>query len=339
MTTYLLSLYLIIAFGHHQEERTLFKHEWVFIAAPQKNNFLVEAGTHQWNFELALPGDLPESVEGTELGEVSYNLKAVAERPGLMPNYTDKVHIQLTRYLLPSAMEYLQSLSISNSWVDKIMYDVDIPSKVYGEGDKIPVTFRFTPIAPDIRIRSVVCVLKEYTSYTIGSFTKNDGRILTYISNPHFPSEGAVWEHTEIIQVPCGCSKVHSDTENDMIRIRHKLKFIISIFNSDGHISELRAGIPIMISPINQNHEMNSLPAYEDIWRTSPCDPNFSQQALAEAAGRNDSSESLSSLIDETDRPNLMRAPSYNTAVTTRDYFPFSSSLPLYDYGTMEAAR
>ncbi|RUS12473.1 hypothetical protein BC937DRAFT_87800, partial [Endogone sp. FLAS-F59071] len=91
---------------------------------------------------------------------------AVAERPGLMPNYTDKAHIRLTRYLLPSAMEYLQSLSISNSWVNKIMYEVDIPSKAYGEGDKIPVTFRLTPIAPDIKIRSVVCVLKEYTSYT-----------------------------------------------------------------------------------------------------------------------------------------------------------------------------
>ncbi|RUP46926.1 hypothetical protein BC936DRAFT_146364 [Jimgerdemannia flammicorona] len=320
---------------YHKDERTVFQHEWVFLA-PQKKTAIIGQGTYQWSFELPVPGDLPDSIQNAGLGEVSYKLKAIADRPSLVPNLTDKVRIQITRCLLPSATEFVQSLSISDGWASKLTYEVDIPSKMYGEGDKIPVSFKLTPIASDLKVRAVTCSLKEYTSVTVAPYTKTDGRIVSYMQDSDFPCEGPVWTQTEVIEVPRGFARIHCDTENDMMRIRHKLKFVIKLVNADGHISELRAAIPIMVSAISQDHEMNSLPAYEDAWRTLPYNPDAVAFLTGSYSPASSSNHSDSGEYNPTET-DLMQVPSYNTAANMNDSSPYSWSLPSYDFAMVAA--
>lgn len=189
------------------------------------------------DFELPLPGDLPESVEH-DLGEVYYRLKAVVERPTFSMNYNDRKMLRVSRVLLPSSLELTQSLVISNIWIDKLSYDISVPSKVFSMGSLIPITFALTPIAHDLRVRSVSCVLKEYTTLSAEDHSKMEGRVIKHLRDENFASGPDPWTKTELLPVPDYTSHlIQTDSLCDLIKIKHKLKFTVSLTNADGHIS------------------------------------------------------------------------------------------------------
>lgn len=185
------------------------------------------------DFELPLPGDLPESINH-ELGEVFYVLKAVVERPTFSINYHDRRVLRVSRVLLPSSLELTQSMVISNVWVDKLSYDISVPSKVFSMGSLIPITFALVPIAEELQIRSVSCVLKEYITLTADDHSKMEGRVVKHLRDEAFTE----WTKTELLPIPDSNShQVQTDSFCDLIKIKHKLKFTVSLMNADGHIS------------------------------------------------------------------------------------------------------
>lgn len=189
------------------------------------------------DFELPLPGDLPESVQHN-LGEVNYRLKATVERPTFSMNYNDKKLLRVSRVLLASSLELSQSLVISNVWVDKLSYDISVPTKVFGLGSIIPITFALMPIAQDLRVRSVSCVLKEYTTLSADEHSKMEGKVVKHLRDENFASGPDQWTKTELLTVPDYNSHlVQTDSNCDLIKIKHKLKFTVSLTNADGHIS------------------------------------------------------------------------------------------------------
>ncbi|KAG2198231.1 hypothetical protein INT46_005222 [Mucor plumbeus] len=257
---------------HYKEEKTIIKHEWSFLPSNRKTYHLPQ-GHYKWDFELPLPGDLPESVEH-DLGEVYYRLKAVVERPTFSMNYNDRKMLRVSRVLLPSSLELTQSLVISNVWVDKLSYDISVPSKVFSMGSLIPITFALVPIAQDLHVRSVSCVLKEYTTLTAEDHSKMEGRVIKHLRDENFASGPDPWTKTELLPVPDYTSHmIQTDSLCDLIKIKHKLKFTVSLTNADGHISELRAAIPVVIADISPEEDENALPAYEDAWKSAPYDP------------------------------------------------------------------
>lgn len=185
------------------------------------------------DFELPLPGDLPESVNN-ELGQVYYRLKATVERPTFLMNYNDKKMLRVSRVLLPSSLELSQSLVISNEWVDKISYDISVPTKVYSMGSIIPITFALVPLAQNLKVRSVSCVLKEYTTLTADNHSKMEGKVIQHLRDENFEE----WNKTVLLPVPHYQSHlIQTDSYCEMIKIKHKLKFTVSLANADGHIS------------------------------------------------------------------------------------------------------
>lgn len=188
------------------------------------------------DFELPLPGDLPETVQH-EHGQVSYRLKAVAERPAFSMNYVAKRNVLVTRVLLPSSLELNQSLVISNEWVDKLSYNISVPRKVYSCGNTIPITFDLIALAPALCIRSVTCALKEYATLSTGEHRKTEGKIIQVTRDDQFVNPSDRWTMTEELHVPSSPDRIQSDTSSDLIEIRHKLKFTVSLMNADGHIS------------------------------------------------------------------------------------------------------
>ncbi|CEP09004.1 hypothetical protein [Parasitella parasitica] len=268
---------------HYKEEKTIIKHEWSFLPSNRKTYHLPE-GHYKWDFELPLPGDLPESVEH-DLGQVYYRLKAVVERPTFSMNYNDRKMLRVSRVLLPSSLELTQSLVISNVWTDKLSYDISVPSKVYSMGSLIPITFALVPIAPDLQVRSVSCVLKEYTTLAAEDHSKMEGKVIRHLRDENFASGPDPWTKTELLPVPDFTSHlVQTDSFCDLIKIKHKLKFTVSLTNADGHISELRAAIPVVIAEISPEEDENALPAYEDAWKSVPYDP----QQVAALVARGD---------------------------------------------------
>ncbi|KAG0169847.1 hypothetical protein DFQ28_011346 [Apophysomyces sp. BC1034] len=321
---------------HHKEERIIVEHEWSFLPPTRKTYQLAE-GHYEWDFELPLPSDLPETVEH-ELGKVTYQLKAVAERPAFSINYVDRRPVQVMRLVLPSATELSQSVLISNVWTQKLIYDVSVPSRIYCPDSVIPVTFEFSPLASDIKIRSVACFLKEYTTFTTGDHHKTEGRVTKHLRDDHFPMPTTgVWTKTELLHIPSTASRhIKYDTNTgELIKIKHKLKFTVSLVNADGHVSELRAAIPIMIAAVAPEEDINALPAYEDAWKSVPYDPSILSELLASGGLTNASSQTNEDENGDT-LPwmgmDLTRVPSYSTAMRSSRLHSFSGpSLPTYD--------
>lgn len=335
-----------------------------------KKAFTLGAGQHKWDFELLLPGDLPQSLQA-EGGQVTYRLKAMVERTAFLQNIVKKQTVLIVRCMLPSEFELIQTLEIHNTWAEKMMYDILIPSKVYARGQLIPITFHITPIATKLRVRSLTGSLKEYCTYTANDCSKTDTRIikLQRAEDPfptNQPNSSAPVSWSKVLQLdipPMSSQLAFCDADNEMIRIRHKLKFIICLVNADGHLSELRCSVPvIIISSISQQTELNTLPAYDQTWRTVLCmespmatpdieDPpdlattSTYTETTAASASTVPISMATSGAMAIPDDPvatsptgdplwwngeNLSRVPSYRTAAQ-QESAPFSTSLPSYD--------
>ncbi|OAD67899.1 hypothetical protein PHYBLDRAFT_68268 [Phycomyces blakesleeanus NRRL 1555(-)] len=289
----------------YREEITLIQQDWSLLPLTGKSHSL--EGQHRWEFELALPGHLPESIHHS-LGSVTYRFKAIIERSTFLINYATSRYLHISRRLRPSFM-LAQSVVISNVWANKIMYDISVPSKVYGASDQIPVTFSISPLTNTIRVLSVLCLLKEYTSFRSKGHHKAESRIIRYCRDDHFPMpQSGRWVKTEKIDT-ASSEQIQCDTVSELIQVKHKLKFTVSLMNSDGHVSELRAAIPVIISP-EVPEELDSLPVYEEISQL-PC-----IQALVEGVCN--------------DWTNLSRVPSYGTALRSPASFPVIAS-PAYE--------
>lgn len=194
------------------------------------------------DFEIPLPGNLPESIHH-ELGKVQYELEAYCDRPKFSKDYVDTCTIRLTRNLSASSLLYSQPVDISNLWENKVAYDISLPTKIYSPNKIIPVSFDILPLAPNLKIQSVVCSLKEYVTCTSDSnnnHQRTQSKVLNLIHDDHFiqnPITGR-FTKTQVLVVPNRRDKrLHFDSSTELIEIYHKLKFTVSLENSDGHIS------------------------------------------------------------------------------------------------------
>ncbi|KAI8360865.1 hypothetical protein EDC96DRAFT_512810 [Choanephora cucurbitarum] len=295
--------------GHHQQihkqERNIITHFWDFVKNKKKSLVVLEAGQHKWSFELPLPGNLPQSLE-SDAGSVSYRLKATIERPAFIQNIIKKKVIRIQRCVIPSQFELVQSLEIRSTLADKIVYDISAPSKIYAFGDKIPVTFKIEPLASTLKVHAIRASLKEYCSYRANDRSKTDTRTICRVSldNPFAPSSSAVvekaghtWKRVIELPVPPQSPMVFADTESDLIRIRHRLKFIISLVNAAGQVSELRSAVQVtMLESFAVTEELTCLPAYDEMWRSIP----YSHDVLEQLRTQPSQAEAEPTLSDLT---------------------------------------
>lgn len=189
------------------------------------------------DFELPLPGNLPESIDH-DMGQVYYRLKAYCDRPKFSMNFVDKRIIQMNRQMLACNIQFNQAIIISNIWANKVVYDISIPSKIYATNKKIPISFDLFPITPNLTIRSVACSLKEYTTCSTKDRQKTKNRVLNQLRDDHFypdPITGHFIK-TELLLVPAE-HQINFDMCAELIQVKHKIKFTVSLQNSDGHIS------------------------------------------------------------------------------------------------------
>jgi hypothetical protein len=222
------------------------------------------------------------------MGKVCYQLTANLERSGgfLLHNTIErKQPIRVVRSVLPSEFELIQSLEIHNTWSEKMVYDISLPSKLYAHNATIPVSFTILPIANKLRVHAIMATLKECCTYQTNDKRKTDSRIIKVSrqENPfstavvnHDGSASAPWTRVLEVKVPARSPLVFCDANSAMIKIRHKLKFVISIVNADGHWSELRATLPIVIMDSfgptisAASAQANALPTYDESWRSLP---------------------------------------------------------------------
>jgi hypothetical protein len=174
------------------------------------------------------------------MGKVEYRLKAYCDRPTFSKKYIDKKTITISRQVSSSNLELTQSVLISNIWPDKVSYDISMPRKVYSPGKSIPLTFDLLPIASHLTVKSISCIMKEYTTCSTLEQRKTTSRMIHHVQDNHItfqPSSGH-WVKTELLYIPpIETNHVNFDMSSELIQVKHKIKFTVSLQNKDGHIS------------------------------------------------------------------------------------------------------
>ncbi|KAK3292788.1 uncharacterized protein B0H64DRAFT_238763 [Chaetomium fimeti] len=249
----------------------------------QTKGVTLPPGNYEWPFELLLKGDTTESVEGLREAGIRYKLKATVARGKLVHDIHAYKQLRVIRTLEASALEFLHAMSIENIWPNKIDYSIVVPQKAVVFGSCIPVEMRFTPLLKGLQLGDIKIHLAEIHEIILHSTPSHNVRehkkertidswTIPVTREEHWQDviqgtgpEG--WEGQEgwvintSLTLPKKLTKCLQDVNAKGIKIRHKLKLVVALNNPDGHVSELRATLPVSIfispnMPLDENGDL-----------------------------------------------------------------------------------
>ncbi|KAL1921490.1 uncharacterized protein VTP21DRAFT_11206 [Calcarisporiella thermophila] len=298
-----------------REEKTVLEHEWVFLEPHRYHN--LAKGKYSWDFELRIPGSIPETVETNRGANVWYRLKAVVERPSLFSNLVAKLPLRVVRVPVIGSNELTQSILYENQWKDKVAYEIDLPLNTYELGGKIPITLRLTMLCQELRVKNIACTLTERITMRAQNNSHTVELVLRVVevdpSRFLQISSCKSWEQTLEVNIPTASKYAHYDCTISLIRIRHELNFFITLQNKDKLCSQICVSLPISI--IARTEELcGELPSYDESFGTLPYYPSATETPLY-SLGEQTVEQPQERPIRPYDHNILMRLPSYRTAI------------------------
>ncbi|KAH3687048.1 hypothetical protein WICPIJ_001961 [Wickerhamomyces pijperi] len=303
-------------------------------------------GNYEFPFSTILPGSSMESVEGLPGSSLVYKLQAHIERGRFSNDITTRKHIRIVRTFTPDSLELSETMAVDNTWPKKVEYTISIPTRAVAIGSATPINVTMVPLCKGLRLGKVKVSLQEHYS-CIGSFGPPHAGERT-ISELVVPSSDQDvnedrWEINSILSIPPSLAKCTQDVDIlSNVKVRHKLKFVIGLINPDGHVSELRASLPIVlfISPFvalavknmdksetgganDTVSEFNDIPSDDEAVITEDdvifsADPELSTSSLAGLAGNANGGgnlEGFTPLISDFDKE---APPNYGSHIYDR---------------------
>ncbi|KTW32843.1 hypothetical protein PNEG_04344 [Pneumocystis murina B123] len=214
-------------------------------------------GNYEFPFEIHIPGDIPESIEPYEQGEsmafLIYKMKVTIKRPRFLSNIIHRKHVRIIRTMPPFSLNFIHTMYVEDTWINKIEYNINIPTKTYELGTMIPINMRFVPLIKNLKISKISCSLREYITLKItsgyhGIPSKYEiARQISASKIKNLPENENEWKLQKTVNIPSSLSSCIQNCDVKHIKVRHKLKIVITLINPDGHISELRASLPIVL--------------------------------------------------------------------------------------------
>ncbi|MCJ1316314.1 hypothetical protein MMC15_001635 [Xylographa vitiligo] len=284
-------------YGIVKSDREHLHEDWEFLESDKGQSKTLRAGNYEYPFEAILPGTSPESVEGLPDTWIIYRIKATVQRGRFAKDLITRKHFRVIRTFDDSALELSHGMSIENFWEEKIDYCLSTPTKAVIFGTSVQCDFRLIPLLKGLKIEKMEVELIEQHDFTVEYY-------LNFDRHHEFSRTvaAAAWElpegtETEDINgqegylfsgkldMPKSLRECRQSVDLLGVKIKHKLKFNVKLRNPDGHISELRAQLPIHIFispnlPVNDDHELitrnpQAVQALADINRQTP--PNYGE--------------------------------------------------------------
>lgn len=283
-------------------------------------------GNYEFPFSVILPGSLTESVEGLDNAAVVYRLQATVERPKVSDLLCTK-HLRVVRTLSPDAVELSESTAIDNEWPKKVEYSISIPAKAIAIGSATPIDMSLVPVLKGLCLGPIKIYLVETIQCSAGHRgASNTERIITKVKvkdpighvkqrklRKRMKEQGMDeeqicaaleqsalasgadsqyqdrWQFETVLNIPPSLAKCCQDASIlTNIKVRHKIKFVISLINPDGHISELRASLPIQlfVSPfvaVNCRSQDTIERMLKNFGKTVPANPKHEDLSVSSA--------------------------------------------------------
>ncbi|KAJ5129605.1 Immunoglobulin E-set [Penicillium bovifimosum] len=241
-------------------ERVFYEKTWKFRDPGKGKTEILPAGNYEYPFDVVLEGSMPESVEGLADTWVMYRFKAEIGRK-YVKDIVARKPLRIIRTLDPSALELSHAMSVDNIWPNKIEYSISTPTKAIVFGTAITVDFTLIPLLKGLRIGQITSQLIESHDLTMNpedpdSLRNTYKHSRTILTDEHELDEDNIqvidetaegYQCTRVLDMPQTLTRCLQDADTRGIKIRHKLKFRVQLHNPDGHISELRATLPVSI--------------------------------------------------------------------------------------------
>ncbi|RDA84602.1 hypothetical protein CP532_6047 [Ophiocordyceps camponoti-leonardi (nom. inval.)] len=242
---------------------TILDHRWAPFVGVHGKSMTLPAGNYEYPFEFTLPGDTAESVEGIPEASITYRLKATVGRGKLAYDLHAYKHLRVIRTLEPGALELLHAMSVENIWPNKVDYSIVIPHKAVVFGGTINMEMRFTPLLKGLELGEITakfielrdCWIQGSTGLSLREHhTEREVSHWKFVVNheDHWHDmiddtgqEG--WTLKKPLKLPKRLRQCIQDLNHHGIKVRHKIKLTVALKNPDGHISELRATLPVSI--------------------------------------------------------------------------------------------
>ncbi|KAI5284363.1 hypothetical protein KEM55_001100 [Ascosphaera atra] len=105
---------------------------------------------------------MPETIK-TDSGFVKYELESIIERAGAFrPNLLGKMEVPIIRTPSETSLEHVEPIAISRTWEDQLHYDIVVSGKLFPMGARVPIAFKFTPLAK-VNLHRIKVYLTEHT--------------------------------------------------------------------------------------------------------------------------------------------------------------------------------
>lgn len=177
---------------------------------------------------------------------------------------TNEQHLRIVRTLAPGDEALSTTMSVENIWPEKCNYSISTPHKACVFGTLIPLDISISSLLKGLSVGAVTCQLRELTTFQTkfpAPLNKKQGsRVVQSIIFDETMFEEAEdgserWIMHAKIPLPRSLAKCVQDCEVGKIKVRHKLRISVQLNNPDGHTSELRASLPVLLF-ISPNHLM-----------------------------------------------------------------------------------
>jgi len=282
---------------------TIYTYRWpAFVGAgapgSSSGSTTLQAGNYEWPFELQLPGNTAESLEGLRQASITYKLKATIARGKFAHDLHAYKRLRIVRTLDPSALEFVHSMSVENIWPDKIDYSIVVPQRAVVFGTSLMLETRVSPLLKGLEMGDITIKLVEYHDIASGHKGRefHNDRVVSSWTVPvsreeHWNDmiddtgqEG--WVIRTALDLPRKLGPCLQSATVHGIKIRHKLKVVVALKNPDGHTSELRATLPVTIfispnMPLDEEGNLvRQLPQGITNELTAVAPPSYSEHVL-----------------------------------------------------------
>ncbi|KAG7709892.1 hypothetical protein KL914_000802 [Ogataea haglerorum] len=250
-----------------------------FTSGSKNEPVVLQQGNYEFPFQTILDGSIPESVEGLPGCSIVYRLQSTIERHRFSVPIVTRKHIHVVRTLTTDAPELTETVAVENTWPQKVDYSISVPARAIAIGSICPIDMTMVPLAKGLQLGSIKISLNENFSFSttyashVGERTvlnKTIPKVVTdqngknvwteaemdengvFFRNEEMSLAQDKWEVRSSVTIPSSLAQVTQDcTISHYVRVIHKLRFVVSLINTDGHVSELRATLPItlFISP------------------------------------------------------------------------------------------
>ncbi|KAJ2806018.1 hypothetical protein H4R20_001851 [Coemansia guatemalensis] len=263
------------------EHREFGNHEWEFLK-PQKPSVIWGPESKVFPFDLWVPGDNPETIV-TALGKVRYMLQATLERTSFHVNLTAAVEVPVKRGPMPGApwaLALMESIEAVGQWEEQLDYRVSVPTRSLKDGELFHTQFELQPRTKGLKLIAAGVLIKEYVRYysssgeSLHKFARVVARNENYISpagvctvQPRRADNCMNLVDATSVQIPLAIPEAYGniqyDVITDLIEVRHRIKFLIKVRDTNMLIHSIFIAVPVTIMPVNARDDSCILPRYE----------------------------------------------------------------------------